>query len=42
MTKQAKEWYETLKDNPQEIIDWCKREIEAYQDLIKLIEENLK
>ena len=33
----AQQFYETLKDNPQEIIDWCYEEIEEYKKLIKII-----
>jgi hypothetical protein len=32
---------ETIKDNPQEIIDWAKSEIEEYKKLIKILEKRL-
>lgn len=36
--KAANNFFESLKDNPQEIIAWCKEEINAYERLIELIE----
>jgi hypothetical protein len=34
---QAKNFYTGLKDDPESIIKWCEEEIEAYQELIKLV-----
>ena len=34
-----KEFFENLKNNPDEIIKWCKNEIEEYNKLIKLIKK---
>jgi len=49
MTKQKKEeltraqdFANTLKDNPQEIIDWAYSEIEEYEKRIKILEKRLK
>ena len=38
----ADNMYEALKNNPQEIIDWCNREIAEYQKLKKLIIKSIK
>ena len=31
--------YNALRDDPEEIIKWCESEIEAYRELMKLIEK---
>ena len=36
---QADSWFETLKENPKEIIAWCEREIKEYKKLIVLIKK---
>jgi len=33
---------DTLKDEPEEIIKWAKSEIEAYENLIKILEKQKK
>jgi hypothetical protein len=33
----AQDFADTIKDNPEEIIAWCKREIAEYQSLIKIL-----
>ncbi len=38
----AKDFYGTLKDNPEEIIKWCEAEIKEYKKLIKLIKKGIK
>lgn len=35
----ADNFFETLKDNPQEIIEWCEAEIKEYKKLIKIIKK---
>ena len=35
----AEEFADTLKDNPEEIIAWAKREIKEYLELIKILEK---
>jgi hypothetical protein len=35
----VEEFADTIKDNPKEIIAWCKREIAEYQKLIKILEK---
>lgn len=42
MKKQSKNFYAALKDDPKAIIKWCKEEIKAYEDLIKLVEGKKK
>jgi hypothetical protein len=37
----AQDFAENLKNNPKEIIAWCKREIKEYQKLIKLLEKKV-
>lgn len=32
--------YKALKDNPEEIIEWCENEIKEYEKLIQLIKNN--
>lgn len=34
----AQSLFESLKDNPQEIIDWAYAEIAEYEKLIKILE----
>jgi len=43
MSKQstAKEFADTIKDNPKAIIDWAKREIKEYEKLIKILERRV-
>lgn len=41
-TQGAELFLENLKDNPKEIIKWCKREIKEYEKLIKLLEKKTK
>lgn len=38
----AENWFETLKDNPSEIISWCEAEIREYKRLIKIIKRAIK
>ena len=33
----AENFFESLKDNPKEIIAWAKREIKEYEKLIEII-----
>ena len=33
--------YNALKDNPQEIIEWCEAEIAEYKKLIEIIQKNI-
>ena len=40
-SKKAKNFYNALKDNPQEIIEWCEAEIEEYKKLIEIIQRNM-
>jgi len=35
----AKDWINTLKNNPKKIIAWAKREIAEYEKLIKILNE---
>ena len=35
----VEEFADTLKDNPEEIIAWAKREIKEYLELIKILEK---
>lgn len=42
MKKAAKNFYDTLKDNPEAIIAWAESEIRAYQELIKLVKKEKK
>ena len=37
----AQQYAENLKDNPKEIIAWCKREIKEYEKLIKILTKRL-
>lgn len=39
MTQPSEVLYSGLKQNPKEIIEWAKREIKEYENLIKLIEK---
>ena len=34
----AQDFAETLKNNPKKIIEWAKREIKEYENLIKILE----
>jgi len=36
----ADNMYESLKDDPQAIIEWCESEIKEYKKLIKLLKNN--
>lgn len=38
----GQQFYEKLKTDPQKIIDWARREIAAYEELIALIEAEIK
>ena len=38
MKQSAENFYNSLKDDPEAIIKWCEEEIEAYKELIKLIQ----
>lgn len=38
----ADNFFERLKDNPQEIIEWCEAEIKEYKKLIKLIKNETR
>jgi len=38
----AEDFFDSIKNNPQEIIDWCQSEIEEYKKLIRLLEEGKK
>ena len=40
--ERAKDFVKTIINNPIAIIRWCKREIKAYEELIKLIEKEVK
>ena len=35
----AKDFADSIKDNPKEIIAWAKREIKEYEKLIKILEK---
>jgi hypothetical protein len=35
----AQKFADSIKDNPKAIIEWCREEIKAYQELIKLLEK---
>ncbi len=35
-------FYNALKDDPEAIIEWCEKEIEAYKELIELIKSKEK
>lgn len=37
--ERAKEFAKTLKNNPKAIIRWAKREIQAYEALIEILEK---
>ena len=39
--KSAQEFADTIKDNPKEIIKWCRAEISAYNELISLLEKKI-
>jgi len=38
---EAEKFADSIKDNPQEIIDWCYREIAEYKKLIKILKKKL-
>lgn len=38
----AEEFADSIKDNPQEIIDWAKSEIREYENLIEILERSQK
>ena len=38
----VEEFAETIKDNPEKIIAWARREIKEYESLIKILETNAK
>ena len=38
----AHNFFESLKDDPEAIIEWCEDEIKEYKKLIKLMKEQLK
>jgi len=44
MTKtKAQNFADTIKDNPQEMIKWCRSEIKEYEKLIEILKnKNLK
>lgn len=39
---EADNFFEALKDNPQEVIEWAEAEIKEYKKLIKLIKKSVK
>jgi len=38
----VEEFADTIRDNPQEIIQWCEREIAEYQKLIRILKKRKK
>lgn len=38
----AQAFANTIKDNPQEIIEWAYSEIKEYETLIKILEKRIK
>ena len=40
MKKEVEKFVDAIKDNPEEIIKWARKEIKAYEYLIKLIRKN--
>ena len=42
METEAQKLYNALKDNPEKIIEWAKREIEEYEKLIELLTKQIK
>ncbi len=36
---EAQDFADTIKDNPDEIIEWCRNEIKEYEKLIKILEK---
>lgn len=38
----VEEFADTIKDNPEKIIAWARREIKEYESLIKILETNAK
>ncbi len=41
-TKEVEDFANTIKDNPQEIIDWARSEIKEYNELIDIVRKKLK
>jgi hypothetical protein len=37
----ARDFADTIKDNPQKIIAWAKREIREYEKLIRILEARI-
>lgn len=35
----AEAFADTMRDNPKEIIEWCRREIKEYENLIAILEK---
>ena len=42
METEAQKIYNALKDNPEKVISWAKREIEEYEKLIELLTKQIK
>jgi hypothetical protein len=40
--KKSESFYETLRDNPSKIIEWCEAEIKEYRNLIKLVKKGVE
>lgn len=38
---EANNFFETLKDHPEDILEWCDSEIKEYQKLKRLIKKSL-
>ncbi len=38
----VQDFADNLKGNPKKIITWCRREILEYQELIKILEQQIK
>ena len=41
-TKEVEDFANTIKDNPQEIIDWARSEIKCYNELIDIVRKKTK
>ena len=39
--RKSENFFETLKDNPKEVLKWAFAEIREYQNLIKIIKKSL-
>ena len=37
----AENFVDTIRDDPQAIIEWAKREIKEYEELIEILEKRL-